>query len=251
MPKVTLKLYSILRDVVGSNEIKVDVDTNYTIKELLEKLVEENSRLKSILEALEWNIMIVIDGKPSTLDSIVGNANVIHIMPPPAGGNRIIKVGILNKGETVDFNEIIEELGRSSRRIGAVGLFVGIVRGINQGENVTLLDYEHADEMVNDALEKIAKEEAEKNDLDGVIIYHYTGKLNPGELTIIVAVSGESRKNVYPALESIVERVKHEAPIWKLEHRSGGKKVYILGDKYIEASKLEGAQKYSISKYPG
>ncbi|MEB3779986.1 MAG: molybdenum cofactor biosynthesis protein MoaE [Desulfurococcales archaeon] len=236
MPEVTLRLYSILRDAFGSGEVKINVEGDYTIRRIVEELSKTNQRLKAALDAIGWELMVVVDGKPSDLDDKVGDAKTIHLMPPPAGGNRIIKVGVLGKEHRIDFNKLIEELGKTSRRVGAVGLFVGVVRGVNQGEEVLSLDYEHAGEIADDVLRRIAEEEAERHDLDGVAIYHYTGTLNPGELTIVVAVAGESRKNIYPALESLVERVKHEAPIWKLEYRGGGKRVYILGDKYIDAS---------------
>jgi len=239
MPEVTLKLYSILRDALGSSEVKVNVKESDTVRRVIEKLSEGNPQFRRTIEMLEWRLMVVIDGKPSDLDEKLSGANVIHVMPPPAGGARIIKAGVLTKEHEIDFNELIKELGKASKRVGAVGLFVGVVRGVNRGEEVILLDYEHSSELANDVLRRIAEEEAKKHDLDGVAVYHYTGALNPGELTIIVAVAGESRRNIYPALESIVERVKHEAPIWKLEHRRGGKKVYILGDRYIEASSLQ------------
>ncbi|MCE4599337.1 MAG: molybdenum cofactor biosynthesis protein MoaE [Desulfurococcales archaeon] len=236
MPEVTLRFYSILRDAFGSGEVKINVEGDYTIRRIVEELSKTNQRLKAALDAIGWELMVVVDGKPSDLDDKVGDAKTIHLMPPPAGGSRIIRVGVLGKERRIDFNKLIEELGKTSRRVGAVGLFVGVVRGVNQGEEVLSLDYEHAGEIADDVLRRIAEEEAERHDLEGVAIYHYTGTLNPGELTIVVAVAGESRKNIYPALESLVERVKHEAPIWKLEYRGGGKRVYILGDKYIDAS---------------
>ena len=44
---------------------------------------------------------------------------------------------------------------------------------------------------------------------------------------MIVAVSGKSRKNVFPALEDIVEKVKKEALIWKKETLEDGKSYWI------------------------
>ncbi len=231
-----IKLYSILRDYAGAPEMEVDVAGKRTYRELLEDLANSTPGLRRALEALGWDVVVVVNGVRKSIDDEVEDAGVIHVLPPSAGG-AYIEVGILRRGEKIDFNSIIERLVRTSGSTGGIGLFVGVVRGVNQGEEVLKLEYEHAEDLAEEVLARIAREEAERHGLTGAVIYHYTGTLPPGELTIIVGVSGESRRNVYPALESIVDRVKHEAPIWKLEHRRG-RRVYILGDRYIDAEDL-------------
>ena len=236
MKKARIRLYSILRDALGTDTLEVEIDDSYTFRELLQVIASKSGKMRRALDLINWRVTIIAGGRVVDADAIVEDEE-IHLLPPPSGGARII-VTLAGEKDRVDLNELIKELSSSSK-VGGIGLFVGIVRGLNMGEEVEKLYYEHSKELALKILEKIASEEAEKHSLEGVFIAHYTGNLYPGNTTLIVAVAGESRKNVYPALTSIVERVKHEAPIWKTEYRRGGKKVYIVGDKYIEEKLLE------------
>ncbi|MCE4612694.1 MAG: molybdenum cofactor biosynthesis protein MoaE [Desulfurococcales archaeon] len=221
---------------MGTDTVEVEVREGQTYRDLLLSIASKNSKARRALDLLNWRVAVIVDGRVVDLDEKVEGES-IHILPPPSGGSKLI-VAILGKDQEIDLNGIIREVA-SSPNVGGIGVFVGIVRGVNQGEEVEKLSYEHSRELAVKTLEKIAREEAEKHSLDGVFIGHYVGDLRPGDETLIVAVAGESRRNVYPALSSIVERVKKEAPIWKTEYRRGGKKVYILGDKYIEESMLK------------
>jgi len=237
---VKVKLYSIFRDALGVGEVELNAGEDYTFRMLLEEIDAGSGRLLRVLDVIGWDVTIISDGVRRRLDDRVGDARIVHILPPSAGGI-YIDVKVLNRGDTVDYNKLVSRLASTSSRTGGIGFFIGVVRGVNQGEGVEMLRYEHAEDLAVDVLRRIALEEAERHELTGVIIYHYTGDLNVGETTIIVGVSGMSRKNVYPALESIVDRVKHEAPIWKLEYRRGGRRIYIIGDKYISEDDVKGS----------
>ncbi len=233
----TLVFYSILAEALGQREISVEAGAR--VRELLQSLAAKNPKFARALELLEWNLNIIVDGVNKGIDYVVNDGDRIHVLPPSAGGTHV-EVGVLNKGEELDISGIMERLSRSSDKVGGIAVFLGVVRGINLGEKVDMLKYEHSSELAESILEKIAREEADKFNLYGVAIYHYVGDLKPGDRTIFVAVAGETRRDVYPALERIVDRVKHEAPIWKVEYHKGGKRVFILGDKIIEESQLQG-----------
>ncbi len=233
MPRI--RLYSILADAAGAREISVSPRPGSTYRSLLEDLAGERPGLARALEAIAWDVRVIADGVPRSLDDVV-EGEIIHFLPPSAGGLHV-EVGVLRRGETVSLDEVLTRI-TGSRMTGGVAVFIGVVRGVNQGEGVEELVYEHAEDLTEETLRRIAVEEAEVHGLTGVAVYHYTGRLRVGDLTMIVAVAGESRKNVFPALERIVERVKHEAPIWKLEVRKGGRRVYIVGDKYIDEREI-------------
>ncbi len=236
MPRVLVKFFSLLKDAVGSRAVRVDVEDGCTVRCLLERMAEENPKLAKALAAIDWNVIILIDGRPAGLDDEARGE--VTVFPPSAGGSCRCAARVLAPGERIDLDEVVSWLAGASEETGAVALFVGVVRGRNMGERVKVLEYEHDEETAERALARIAEEVAAKHEgVHGVYIAHYTGHRRPGELTLIVAVAGGHRRDVYPALEEAVERVKHEAPIWKTEYRDTGK-VYIVGDRVVRAGEI-------------
>ncbi|MCX8195869.1 MAG: molybdenum cofactor biosynthesis protein MoaE [Acidilobaceae archaeon] len=229
--KVRVKLYSLFRDAMGSSELLIALPDGSSVGDLLEALMKDE-RFERAYRTLNGSL-VVLDEEGGRLEREDKVGPLVHLMPPPAGGAHV-EVGVL-KGSELDLAGVIGRLSKASR--GAVAVFVGHVKGYNAGERVEGLYYEHSEELLERVLRRIAEEEARKWGLSGVAIYHYVGWRRVGEMTIAVAVAGGSRSEVLPALAEVVERVKHEAPIWKVEHRESGK-YYILGDKVI---KFEGS----------
>ncbi|MEN2999164.1 MAG: molybdenum cofactor biosynthesis protein MoaE [Acidilobaceae archaeon] len=221
-----VKLYSLFRDALGSSEIVLEMPPGSSLRDVVERLRKEEG-FERAYKTLGGSLL-VLDEEGSRVELEDEVAGTLHIMPPPAGGAHI-EVGVLSGGE-LDVAGVVSRLSSVSR--GALAIFVGYVKAQNAGERVEGLLYEHSEDLLHKVLRRIAEEESERWGLSGVAIYHYVGWRRVGEMTIAVAVAGGSRTEVLPALAQIVERVKHEAPIWKVEHRESGR-YYILGDKVL------------------
>ncbi|MEZ0393765.1 MAG: molybdenum cofactor biosynthesis protein MoaE [Desulfurococcaceae archaeon] len=117
------------------------------------------------------------------------------------------------------------EVARSSAtesEVGAMALFLGLVKGSVDGREVLSLDYDAYEEVAEGVLRSIAEETAKRHGLEAIFIYHRVGSLAPGEPTLLVAAVGRSREDVLGAVSEALERVKREAPIFKLERREDG-----------------------------
>ena len=238
MGEAVLKLYSILADAAGRREIRVPCLEGEKLRSLIERAASEAPGLGEALNVIEWSIYgLTSSGERVELDD-KAPCGEIHLVPPPSGGSRLVKARLLDEDETVDIASVVAEAGGVSSDTGAVAVFVGIVKGLNSGVVVEKLYYDAARGVAERVIEAILREEAERHDLRAAIVLHYTGNRYPGDVTFIAVVSGRGRRNVFPALEAVVERVKREAPIWKVEYRADGSKAYILGDRVV---KLEAA----------
>ncbi len=141
----------------------------------------------------------------------------------------LIDVRILDRNEQLDLNSLVSTMLRLDERCGAITLFIGLVKGlVEENKRVHELEYTVVKEAALEIMGKIAREEAEKYKLSHVVIWHRVGSLKPGEVTIIIAVLAENRKNSFAAAEEILERVKKEVPIFKLEKRSNGE-YWVIG----------------------
>jgi molybdopterin synthase catalytic subunit len=128
--------------------------------------------------------------------------------------------GVHEKGK-FSLLEMIENAKNqsSSKKIGAIALFIGLVRGENlKGEKVKRLELEAYEERANEILGSICNDLRKKKGIIDVQIHHFLGEFSVGEDLVYVLVAGAHRKNVFPVLEEAVERYKKEAPIFKKEH---------------------------------
>lgn len=107
---------------------------------------------------------------------------------------------------------------QSKTGIGAHNIFLGQVRAdeINE-KTVTAIDYTAYEEMANAKFHEIREAAFDKFDLNCMHIYHSLGKVKTGEICLFVFVSSPRRKEVFPAIEFIVEEIKANVPVFGKE----------------------------------
>lgn len=105
---------------------------------------------------------------------------------------------------------------------GGKVFFSGEVRNLNQGKEVTHLYYESEPAMAEICLKEITNEAIKKFGLLYAFCIHRVGQVNVGECAVVVCTAHAHRKEAYQANEYIIDRVKHEVPIWKNEYYSDG-----------------------------
>ena len=86
------------------------------------------------------------------------------------------------------------------------------------------LDYEAYAEMAEPMLAAIAAEEAARHGLCAVAVEHRTGTVPLGEPSVIVAASAPHRGAAFDGARAVIDRVKAEAPIWKVEVSDAGRR---------------------------
>ena len=109
---------------------------------------------------------------------------------------------------------------------GAVVLFSGEVRDSNKGRSVLGLEYEAYAPLANKLIAEILEEARVKWSLHVAIAQHRTGKVSVGDTAVVVITASAHRSEAYAANRHIIDRIKHEAPIWKCEHYADGTKEW-------------------------
>lgn len=100
---------------------------------------------------------------------------------------------------------------------GAVVTFVGKVRDMNLGDNVTGLSLEHYPGMTEKALGDICQQAEQRWPLLDVRVIHRVGDLDIGDQIVFVGVSSAHRGAAFEACEFIMDYLKTKAPFWKKE----------------------------------
>lgn len=129
--------------------------------------------------------------------------------------------------EDFDTGDEISRLRLASPNIGAVVSFVGQVRDMNVGEQVSELTLEHYPGMTEKALAAIEAQAKSRWDLVDVLVIHRIGKLKPLDQIVLVAVSSAHRGEAFKACEFIMDYLKTGAPFWKKETLQSGESRWV------------------------
>jgi molybdopterin synthase catalytic subunit len=145
--------------------------------------------------------------------------------------------GVHEKG-TFTAQDAIDNIKKDPNyhKAGAIGLFIGVVRGETlEGEKVEKLNLEAYEEKADEVLGNICRDLSQKHGIMNVQIHHLLGEFNVGDDLVYVAVAGAHRTDVFPVLREAVERYKSEAPVFKKEHivdTKGSASEYWVAEKH-------------------
>ena len=107
---------------------------------------------------------------------------------------------------------------QSKTDIGAHNIFLGQVRADEvDGKAIVAIDYTAHEEMANEKFYEIREATFAKFNLSCMHIYHSLGRVNTGEICLFVFVSSPRRKEVFKALEYVVEEIKAKVPVFGKE----------------------------------
>ena len=122
--------------------------------------------------------------------------------------------------QTANFNpgDELELLRRENNgKAGAMVSFTGLVRDLNEGDNITQLTLEHYPGMTEKALAKIETQANAQWELTATLIIHRVGPLKPNDNIVLVVAASMHRKQAFAACEFMIDTLKTNAPFWKKE----------------------------------
>jgi len=104
---------------------------------------------------------------------------------------------------------------------GGVGIFVGTVRSSDHDRPVVDLEYS-AHPGAIDALREVALGVAADFTVAALAAVHRVGRLDIGDIAVIVAVSCPHRAEAFAATRRLIDDVKSTVPIWKRQTYADG-----------------------------
>ena len=107
---------------------------------------------------------------------------------------------------------------QSKTGIGAHDIFLGQVRADDiDGKTVSAIEYSAYESMANQKFQEIEAAAFAEFELSGVHISHSMGVVPVGSICLFVLVSSPHRKEVFAALQHVVEAIKKEVPVFGKE----------------------------------
>src|SRR5205814_10261916 len=105
---------------------------------------------------------------------------------------------------------------------GGIDVFVGTVRDHNEGQSVSVLEYEAYASMAEKEMERIGSEIGAMIPGVRLAVAHRVGRLQVGDVAVVCAASAPHRDEAFRACRLLIDEIKARVPIWKREHGSGG-----------------------------
>ena len=137
-----------------------------------------------------------------------------------------MKIAVQN--DAFDLAKEVAELYQNNPKVGAVASFLGLVRDINQGQNVSAMTLEHYPGMTEKALAKIVDDAQMRWEVLDCCVIHRVGPLYPTDPIVLVAVASGHRGDAFAACEFIMDFLKTQAPFWK-------KEATLEGEQWVDA----------------
>ncbi len=105
---------------------------------------------------------------------------------------------------------------------GCVVTYVGLIRDNSRGKSVVSVEYGDADGRAEARLSEIAAEIKRKWPVNSVAIYHRIGRLEVGDINLVVAVAAAHRGEGLAAVAYAVDCFKEKLPTSKRETYQDG-----------------------------
>jgi len=102
---------------------------------------------------------------------------------------------------------------------GAESVFVGRTRSEEHAQHGPLqrLEYEIYGDMAGKLLEAMAHEAVRQFGCQAVRLIHASGPVEIGQASIVIQTAAAHRAEAFAACRFLIERVKHQLPVWKHE----------------------------------
>ena len=136
----------------------------------------------------------------------------------------------------IDPARLINEVG--SPQCGAISVFIGTVREVNEGRAVSGIEYSAYKAMASEELERILDEAETRFGISGLVVEHRIGLLGLGDVSVVIAAAHAHRAPALDCTRYVIEEIKKRVPIWKKEHYVDGSREWVDPTRAAEASRV-------------
>ena len=102
-----------------------------------------------------------------------------------------------------------------SHGMGAVVYFLGVVRGEEEGQKISAIEYEAFEKMVRHQFNLLFDEMEKRWPIESVRLVHRIGVVNVNEPSLWVEGIAPHRGEAFAACQWLVDEMKRTVPIWK------------------------------------
>jgi MoaE-MoaD fusion protein len=209
--RVTIRLFAILRQRAGSDRLELDLPDGAVVADALAEVDHLAGGLR---------LVMAVNREYAAADHPLAAGDELALIPPVSGGATTAP-HVAIREEPLSLDAVAARV--RDPRAGAVVVFEGVTRDVGE------LDYEAYAEMALEKLRAIGEQEAARHGLCAVALEHRVGTVPLSEPSVLVAASAPHRGEAFAGARALIDRVKAEAPIWKVEADAAGARTRVEG----------------------
>ncbi len=200
--QISVRLFAILRELLGADELELELADGASVADLLASLPEQARRLP---------LVVAVNRVYAQPETVLHAADEVALVPPVSGGapdpEAVVHVSLTDAPLSVD-----DALARvRDPAAGAAVVFLGVTRTVER------LDYEAYAEMAEPVMREIAEAAVREHGLCAIAIQHRVGAVPLSEPSVVVAASSPHRPEAFAGARAAIDALKERAPIWKRE----------------------------------
>ncbi len=207
--RIELRLFAVFRERAGRERLTLELPEGASVTDALAAAGHEPG-LGEILARIP--VRAAVNREYVGDETMLRDGDEIALVPPVSGGatsTAQARVGV----ERMSVERLAAAVSRPGA--GATVLFCGTTRDVDS------LDYEAYVEMATERITEILDQAIASHGLEAAAAEHRTGTVVRGEPSVIVAVSAAHRSEAFAGAREAIDRIKAEAPIWKVEVDAG------------------------------
>lgn len=222
---IQVLLFAGLADRIGTTTLNITVNELPITTRDLKRMIRDSYPQAEALIDISF---AAVNQEYATDERLISEGDEVALIPPVSGGD-----GLLDKKSTNCLCESTpdkmclitsEELSPEDtlRKVlhpnhGASLNFVGTTREMTGSLRTLTLEYEAYIPMALHEMQKIRSNIQEQWPGTFCAISHRIGKVDIGEISVVIAVSSPHRNICYEASRYAIEELKRTVPIWKKE----------------------------------
>lgn len=209
---IRVLFFGMLRDIVGTSHDSLDLAEGARLADVLHHYETVVPELKALLPSLALSVnQQYISG-----DVALSANDEVAFLPPVSGG--VPRAMIVRN---VIQTQVVLERTKAPQD-GAAVVFEGVVRNNTRGRRTLYLDYEAYEHMALKQMEELAGQAVQKYAIRDAAIVHRLGRLEIGEISVLIVVASAHRAAAFDACRWIIDTLKKTVPIWKKEYFEDG-----------------------------
>lgn len=203
-----VRLFAWLAELARSRSVSIEIPNGSLATSVIARALRAAGLSETI--GLTGVARLAVNRRYAAAGDVIKAGDELALIPPVSGG---AGPHVRITGEPLDIAALHELVTTADS--GAVVVFSGTAHGTGR------LYLDAYEEMALLRIEEIAEQLLRRYRLAAVAIEHRIGEVAPPAPTVVVAVSASQPSAAFSAAHEAIDRIKVEAPIWRLEIDDG------------------------------